>query len=185
MHCLYALHSTPEFFLHVSHGCCQLLYSSSAAKLICTVYSVYCVAVGMTVGLLQGRSPPSLCGLPDFFESLSEGAHAWCGTIGMGIISPSLRFHAVRPHAVEGYPTPQICLALQLYCSLLGHISLLPPVFIGTTCGYTGSLTRESPLRVSMDLMQGFCVESQDQVSGLYGSVTGALLSICVFVCIP
>ena len=102
-----------------------------------------------------------------------------------GIPFPSLRFHAVRPHAFEGYPTPQICLALQLYCSLLGHISLLSPVFFETSCGYTGSLTRENPLTVSMNLMHGFCVESQDQVSGLYGSVTEVLLSICVVVCIP
>ena len=36
-----------------------------------------------------------------------------------------------------------------------------------------------------MDLMQGFCVESQDQVSGLYGSVTVVLLSIRGFVGIP
>ena len=36
-----------------------------------------------------------------------------------------------------------------------------------------------------MDIMQGFCVDFQDQVSGLYGAVTEALMSFCVFVCIP
>ena len=96
-----------------------------------------------------------------------------------GIPFPSLRFHAMGPHAVEGYPTAHVCLALQLYCSSPEHISLLPPVLFGTTCGYTGSLTRESPLIVSMNLMQGFCVESQDQVSGLYGSVTEVMQNVC------
>ena len=99
--------------------------------------------------------------------------------------SLSLPLDSMGPHAVEEYPTPQIRLALQLYCSLPGYISFPPFVFIGTSCGYSGSLSQESPLTVSMDLMQGFCVESQDQVSGLYGSVTEVLLRIRVFVCIP
>jgi len=34
------------------------LYSYPPSKLICIVYSMLCVAVGMTVGLLQGTSPP-------------------------------------------------------------------------------------------------------------------------------
>ena len=151
MHCILP----PDFFYMSAMDAVSMLYSSPPSELTCTVYSMYCVAVGMTVGLLQGTSPLVYVVFL-IFESLSEGAHAWCGTIGMGILFPSLRFHAVGPHAVEGYPTPQICLALQLYCSLPGHINLLPPVFIEASCGYTGSLTRENPLRVSMDLMQGF-----------------------------
>ena len=148
MHCI-----LPPDLLHVGHGCCQYAVFISPIQTNLAVYSMYCVAVGMTVGFLQGTSPLVYV---VFLNFLNPCAHAWCGTIGMGILFPSLRFRAVGPHAVEGYPTPQICLALQLYCSLPGHISLLPPVFIGTTCGYTGSLTRENPLRVSMDLMQGF-----------------------------
>ena len=58
-------------------------------------------------------------------------------------------------------------------------------VFIETSCGYSGSLTPEDPLRVSMNLMQGFCVEFQDQVSGMYGAVTEVLLPFGVFVCNP
>ena len=61
-----------------------------------------------------------------------------------GIPLPSLIFQAEEPHAVEGYPTPRICLALQFHCSLLGHIGLPPPVFIETSCRYTGSLTGEN-----------------------------------------
>ena len=60
---------------------------------------------------------------------------------------------------------------MQFHCSLPRYMSLPPPVFVETSCGYTGGLTGENPLRVSMDLMQGFCVECQDQVSGLYFSL--------------
>ena len=35
-----------------------------------------------------------------------------------------------------------------------------------------------------MNLMQGFSVEFQYQVSGLFGAVTEVLPSFCVFVCI-
>ena len=36
-----------------------------------------------------------------------------------------------------------------------------------------------------MDLMKGFCVEVEDRVSGVYGVVLEALLTFCVFGCIP
>ena len=58
-----------------------------------------------------------------------------------------------------------------------------PHPFTGLKSGNPAHMS--DPLTVSMDLMHGFCVESQDQVSGLYGSVTEVLLSIRVFVCIP
>ena len=102
-----------------------------------------------------------------------------------GDISPFPSISLCRATCSARIPHTQISLALQLYCSLPGYISLLAIIFIETSCGCTGSLTRQKRLRVSMDLMQGFCVGFQDQVSGLYAVVTDVLLSFCVFVCIP
>ena len=72
------------------------------------------------------------------------------------------------------------------YIVVCQNISVFPShVNIETSCGYTSSLTRENPLRVCMDLMQGFCVEIENQVSGLFGAVTEVLLRFCDFGCIP
>ena len=54
MHCILP----PDFFYMSAMDAVSMLYSSPPSKLTCTVYSMYCVAVGMTVGLLQGKSPP-------------------------------------------------------------------------------------------------------------------------------
>ena len=82
MHCILP----PDFFYMSAMDAVSMLYSSPPSKVTCTIYSMYCVAVGMTVGLLQGTSPLVYVVFL-IFESLSEGAHAWCGTIGMGIHS--------------------------------------------------------------------------------------------------